>query len=89
MTAAHVIVDAHVHVFTQDMPLVGTPRHKPNYDFTTADLLRTFDEAGVHVVPFQVSHPNFITHKKITAACVCLLIGQTPPVLTGKIVLTP
>ncbi len=46
-----------------------------------------FDEAGVHVVPFQVSHPNFITHKKITASCVCLLIGQTPPELTDKIVL--
>lgn len=46
-----------------------------------------FDEAGVHVVPFQVSHPNFITHKKITAACVCLLVGQTAPPLTGKIVL--
>ena len=46
-----------------------------------------FDEAGVHVVPFQVSHPNFITHKKITAACVCLLTGQVAPVLTGKIVL--
>ncbi|NTW68483.1 MAG: pyruvate phosphate dikinase [Chlorobiaceae bacterium] len=46
-----------------------------------------FDEAGVHIVPFQVSHPNFITHKKITAACVCLLAGQTAPALTGKIVL--
>lgn len=46
-----------------------------------------FDEAGVHVVPFQVSHPNFITHKKITAACVPLLIGQTAPMLAGKIVL--
>jgi phosphohistidine swiveling domain-containing protein len=46
-----------------------------------------FDEAGVHVVPFQVSHPNFITHKKITAACVSLLVGQTAPALTGKIVL--
>lgn len=46
-----------------------------------------FDEAGVHVVPFQVSHPNFITLKKITAACVCLLVGQTAHVLTGKIVL--
>lgn len=46
-----------------------------------------FDEAGVHVVPFQVSHPNFITHKKITADCICLLIGQTAPLLTGKIVL--
>jgi phosphohistidine swiveling domain-containing protein len=46
-----------------------------------------FDEAGVHVVPFQVSHPNFITHKKITAACVCLLAGETAPALSGKIVL--
>ena len=46
-----------------------------------------FDEAGVHVVPFQVSHPNFITHKKITAACVYLLAGQVATSLTGKIVL--
>ncbi len=46
-----------------------------------------FDEAGVHIVPFQVSHPNFITHKKITAPCVCLFAGQTAPALTGKIVL--
>lgn len=46
-----------------------------------------FDEAGVHVVPFQISHPNYITHKKIMAACVCLLIGKTAPELTGKIVL--
>jgi len=46
-----------------------------------------FDEAGVHIVPFQVSHPNFITHKKITAPCVSLFAGQTVPALTGKIVL--
>lgn len=46
-----------------------------------------FDEAGVHVVPFQISHPNFITHKKVTAACASLVTGQTAPVLTGKIVL--
>ena len=30
------------------------------------------DEAGVYIVPFQVSHPNFITHKKITAPCVII-----------------
>jgi phosphohistidine swiveling domain-containing protein len=46
-----------------------------------------FDEAGVHVVPFQVSHPNFITHKTITAVCTCLLAGQAAPGLKGKIVL--
>jgi glutamine kinase len=30
------------------------------------------DQAGVHIVPFQVSHPNFITHKKVTAQCLIL-----------------
>ncbi|MDX2479907.1 MAG: PEP-utilizing enzyme [Desulfuromusa sp.] len=46
-----------------------------------------FDEAGVHVVPFQVSQPNFITNKKITAACSFLVIGEATPDLRGKIVL--
>jgi len=46
-----------------------------------------FDEAGIHVVPFQISHPNFITHKKVTAVSVYLAAGQTPPSLAGKIVL--
>lgn len=45
------------------------------------------DEASVHVVPFQVSQPNFITHKKITAAAVFLSVDKAPPALTGKIVL--
>ena len=26
-----------------------------------------FDEAGVFVIPFQITQPNFITNKKITA----------------------
>lgn len=46
-----------------------------------------FDEAGVHVIPFQVSHPNFITNNKITAACVRLSVEETAPSLAGKIVL--
>jgi len=46
-----------------------------------------FDEAGVHVVPFQISHPNFITHKKVTAACVRLNAAENAPALRGKIVL--
>lgn len=46
-----------------------------------------FDEAGVHVIPFQVSHPNFITNKQVTAACVVLYSDQTPPSLAGKIIL--
>ncbi len=46
-----------------------------------------FDEAGVHVVPFQVSHPNFITHKKVTAPVVALSVGGEIPSLVAKIIL--
>ena len=30
------------------------------------------DQAGVYIVPFQVSHPNYITQKKITAPSILL-----------------
>lgn len=60
-------------------------RHMLSVSVRLPQLL--FDEAGVHVVPFQVSHPNFITDKKITAACVSLDLVKTSPLLTGKIVL--
>ena len=46
-----------------------------------------FDEAGVHIIPFQVSHPNFITNKKITATCILLRSDQTSYNLSGQIVL--
>ena len=46
-----------------------------------------FDEAGVHVVPFQVSQPNFITGLKVTADLVFLDAHQAAPVLEGCIVL--
>jgi glutamine kinase len=45
------------------------------------------DEKGVHVVPFQISHPNFITDKRVDAECIRLLPGNNPPSLTGKIVI--
>jgi hypothetical protein len=31
-------IDAHVHVFTSDMPLIDNPRHAPKYSFTHANL---------------------------------------------------
>ena len=45
------LVDTHVHVFTRDMPLVGKPRHRPDYDFTHEQLIATLD---AHGVPFAV-----------------------------------
>jgi len=46
-----------------------------------------FDEAGVHVVPFQVSQPNFITASKVTAEVVYLDAHHTGLDLDGRIVL--
>ena len=47
------------------------------------------DSASVHVVPFQVSHPNFITHKKVTASCqgIDINIDMRAMSLAGKVVL--
>ena len=44
------------------------------------------DQEGVHVIPFQVSHPNFITQKKIIASCVILYSGIDDVFLSDKIV---
>ncbi|MCC5931451.1 MAG: hypothetical protein JJU28_19545 [Cyclobacteriaceae bacterium] len=46
-----------------------------------------YDEKGVHVVPFQISHPNFITDKRVDAECIRLSPGNNPPSLKGKIVI--
>lgn len=40
-------IDAHVHVFTTDMPLIDKPRHAPNYSFTHEQLIATLDANGV------------------------------------------
>jgi len=46
-----------------------------------------FDEAGVHIVPFQVSQPNFITSLKINADAIYLSQHHPIPNLKGRIVL--
>ncbi|TVO60270.1 PEP-utilizing enzyme [Denitromonas ohlonensis] len=46
-----------------------------------------FDEAGVHVIPFQVSQPNFITAKQTSAEVVLLGTHDAMVSLDGKIVL--
>jgi phosphohistidine swiveling domain-containing protein len=46
-----------------------------------------FDEAGIHIIPFQVNFPNFITNKKITANCITLGSNQTSHHLSRMIVL--
>ena len=43
--------------------------------------------SGVYVVPFQVSHPNFITQKKITAEILILRSEKSKPSLKNKIII--
>jgi phosphohistidine swiveling domain-containing protein len=45
------------------------------------------DQSGAYVIPFQVSHPNFITHKNIIAQCIVLRSDADLIVLEGKIVI--
>lgn len=41
------LVDAHVHVFRSDMPLMADAWTRPDYAFTTQGLIGTLDEHGV------------------------------------------
>jgi phosphohistidine swiveling domain-containing protein len=45
------------------------------------------DRSGVYIIPFQVSHPNFITHEKITAQCLVLDTRIDKVSLEGKVVI--
>ena len=47
LAASTLIVDAHAHIFTNDMPLRDNPRHAPTYDHTLVDFAKTLDANGV------------------------------------------
>jgi predicted TIM-barrel fold metal-dependent hydrolase len=51
------VVDCHVHVFKQDMPLVGNPRHQPSYGFTGEQLTETLDQHGVALAVIAAASP--------------------------------
>ncbi len=50
-------IDAHVHVFTTDMPLVDNPRHAPTYSFTHEELIATLDKNGVDRAVIAAASP--------------------------------
>ena len=41
------VVDAHAHIFTREMPLINNPRHSPEYSFTLDQYLQQLDENQV------------------------------------------
>src|SRR5262249_30605688 len=51
-------IDAHVHVFTTDMPLIDNPRHAPNYSFTHQQLIATLDAHGVKRAVIAAASPS-------------------------------
>jgi predicted TIM-barrel fold metal-dependent hydrolase len=51
------MVDAHVHVFKSDRPIVDNPRHNPTYDFTAEQLLHVMDEHGVQQAVVAAASP--------------------------------
>ena len=50
-------IDAHVHVFTSDMPLIDNPRHAPKYSFTHEELIATLDNNGVDRAVIAAASP--------------------------------
>lgn len=63
----------------------GAEQHEVSSAIRLPQVL--FDEEGVHVVPFQVSQPNFITNKRINSSSVWLKSSDSYPNLDHQIVL--
>jgi len=64
----------------------GCERHQTTQALRLPQLL--FDEEGVHVIPFQLSEPNFITHQVVRGHCIKL--GRhdgVPDSMAGGVVL--
>lgn len=77
------LVDAHAHVFTRDMPLIGKPRHRPNYDFTTGQFLKVLDDHGVGFGVIAAASIYGDYNDYTIAAC------RSSPRLRGTVILEP
>jgi predicted TIM-barrel fold metal-dependent hydrolase len=77
------LVDAHVHVFTRDMPLIDNPRHAPTYSFTAEQLLATMDAHGVHYAVIAAASP-WGDYNDYTIAAL-----RAHPRLRGTVILKP
>jgi predicted TIM-barrel fold metal-dependent hydrolase len=77
------LVDAHVHIFTQDMPRVDNPRHAPTYSFTTEQLLATMDAHGVAFAVIAAASPWGDYNDYVISAL------RAHPRLRGTVILKP
>jgi predicted TIM-barrel fold metal-dependent hydrolase len=77
------LVDAHAHVFTQAMPLIDKPRHRPTYDFALAQYLAELDTHGIRHGVIAAASP-WGDYNDYTMACVA-----STPRLRGTVILHP
>jgi len=77
-------IDAHVHVFTTDMPLIDNPRHAPTYSFTHEQLMATLDAHGVERAVIAAASP-WGDYNDYTIAA----LRAQPKRLRGTVILKP
>jgi predicted TIM-barrel fold metal-dependent hydrolase len=77
-------IDAHVHVFTTDMPLIDRPRHAPKYSFTHEQLIATLDENGVDRAVIAAASPWGDYYDYTLAA-----LRANPKRLRGTVIVRP
>ena len=80
-SSGEVSVEEHLRNISES----GKERHQVSSAIRLPQLL--VDEAAIHVVPFQVSQPNFITLKSVTGSCLILSSEMTKVSLDGKVIL--
>jgi glutamine kinase len=68
----------------RNISILENEKHQVSLSIRLPQLLT--DQQGIHIVPFQVSHPNFITQKKVTALCIILQSDIDKHSLEDKIV---
>ncbi len=74
-----------IEKYLRDISELEQEKHQVSVAIRLPQLLT--DQAGVYIVPFQVSHPNFVTHKKVTAQCLVLHSETDKLSLKGRVII--
>jgi predicted TIM-barrel fold metal-dependent hydrolase len=77
------LVDAHVHIFRRNMPLLPNPRHSPDYEFTAEQLEATLDAHGVKFCVIAAASPWGDVNDYVVQAL------RTRPLWRGTAILEP
>lgn len=78
-----ILVDAHAHVWTRDMPRVPDSRHLLDYDFTPEQYLKVLDEHGIQF-GFLAAATPFGDYNDYTIAAL-----RAHPRLRGSVIVNP